>query len=785
MAVTNTDIRDEVLQPTGLTPQQVEESRAQHGANVLTPPARDPWWKLYLEKFEDPVIRILIIAAVITIIVGVVDGHYVEGVAIIIAILLATTLAFVNEYRANQEFDVLNTINDEAPTNVIRGGAFAVIPRRDLVVGDIALIEAGDELPADGLIREAVSLQINEALLTGELMPVNKVAHKAVANDDLLFTDDKVFRSTMVVDGHGIFEVGAVGNSTKIGEIARAATGDTDEVTPLNAQLDRLSKLIGVLGFSIAALTYAALVLHEVAIGEIVLTGQQWLFFLIAVVSVLTAMSRIWLPIYYDARELLGRAAQPPKWLEDNSLRGWLLSVGAGVGFFAVTVLIASALGWIAGTPGEWLPGEAATNFLRFFMIAVTIIVVAVPEGLPMSVTLSLAYSMRRMTATNNLVRRMHATETVGAATVICSDKTGTLTLNQMRVRDANFAALGSRPLTHELDSQTERLIAEAVSANSTANLSRIPGEPILALGDSTEGALLLWLQDHGIDYVHHRTGFAVDMQLTFSAERKYMGTLGHSSALQAPVVYVKGAPEIVMEQCTQILTETGVEPLDDEQRVEIEDHLHSYQRRGMRTLAFSYKPVMPAADEHPLTVEELAQDMIWLGYVAIADPIRPEVPTAIQACRDAGIAVKIVTGDNAETAKEIARQIGLWDLQDDETPHAHMSGYEFAALEGDELQAAVRNLKVLSRARPMDKTRLVTTLQAMGEVVAVTGDGTNDAPGAQLRQRRLGDGVGHRYRQRSQRHRPARRTRSAASSTRSCGGARSTRTFSASSCSS
>ncbi len=599
MAVTNTDIRDQVLQPTGLTPQQVEESRAQHGANVLTPPARDPWWKLYLEKFEDPVIRILIIAAVITIIVGIVDGHYVEGVAIIIAILLATTLAFVNEYRANQEFDVLNTINDEAPTNVIRDGAFAVIPRKDLVVGDVALIEAGDELPADGYIREAVSLQVNEALLTGKSMPVNKVARKAVANDDPLFSDDKVFRSTMVVDGHGIFEVNAVGNATKIGEIARAATGDTDEVTPLNAQLDRLSKLIGVLGFSIAALTYAGLVLHETAIGAIVLTGQQWAFFLIVVVSVLTAMSRIWLPIYYDARELLGRKAPLPAWLEDNSLRGWLLPIGAGVGFFAVAVLIGSALGLIAGTPGEWLPGEAAANFLRFFMIAVTIIVVAVPEGLPMSVTLSLAYSMRRMTATNNLVRRMHATETVGAATVICSDKTGTLTLNQMRVRDANFAALGNRPLAHELDSQAERLIAEAVSANSTANLSRIPGEPILALGDSTEGALLLWLQDHGVDYVHHRTGFTVDMQLTFSAERKYMGTLGHSGVFQAPVVYVKGAPEIVMEQCTQILTETGVEPLDVEQRVEIEDHLHSYQRRGMRTLAFSYKPIVPAADEH------------------------------------------------------------------------------------------------------------------------------------------------------------------------------------------
>ncbi len=727
MAVTDTDIQDEVLQHAGLTPQQVEESRARFGANVLTPPARDPWWKLYLEKFDDPVIRILIIAAVITIIVGAVDGHYAEGIAVVIAILLATPLAFVNVYRAQQEFEVRNTVNDEAPTNVIRSGAYSVIPRKDLVVGDLALIEAGDELPADGWIREAVSLQVNEALLTGESMPIHKVISKRSADtQDQVFADDRVFRSTMVVDGHGMFEVSAVGNATKIGEIAREATGDTDEITPLNAQLARLSKLIGVLGFSIAALTYAALVLHEVAVGAIVLTGQQWVFSAILVVSMLAAMSKIWMPIYYDARELLGRDARMPAWLEDNSLRGWLLPFAVGVGFFVVAALIGSVFGLIAGTPSEWLPGEVAADFLRFFMIAVTIIVVAVPEGLPMSVTLSLAYSMRRMTATNNLVRRMHATETVGAATVICSDKTGTLTLNQMRVREVQFAALGNRPLTHELDTKIERMIAEAISANTTANLSRIPGEPIRPLGDSTEGALLLWLQDRGIDYARHRTGFKVDVQLTFSAERKYMGTLGRSHVTEAPVVYVKGAPEIIIDQSTSILTGTGVEPLDDERRVEIEDRLHGYQRRGMRTLAFSYKPV---ADENTLTVEELAEDMIWLGYVAIADPIRPEVPTAVQACRDAGIAVKIVTGDNAETAKEIARQIGLWDLQDDEIPNAHMGGHEFAVLEGEALNAAVRNLKVLSRARPMDKTRLVTSLQALGEVVAVTGDGTNDAP--------------------------------------------------------
>lgn len=718
------DTQEKTARLVGLTAAQVEESRAKHGENVLTPPESDPWWKLYLEKFEDPVIRILIIAAVITMIVGAVDGHYAEGIAVIIAILLATTLAFINEFRAQREFDVLNQVSDEAPTSVIRDGAFVLVPRKELVVGDLVLIESGSEIPADGVVVEAVSLQVNEALLTGESLPVNKSVGKY--DPEHSFPENQLYRSTLVVDGHGTFEVTAVGNSTKIGEIAREAIGETDEVTPLNAQLARLSKLIGVLGFGVAALTYSALVLHAAAIGELVLSGQNWLFFGILIVTVLTMMSRIWMPIVGDAFELAGREPRFPNWLSRTDGRGWIMSVGAGLGFFAVAVLLTSSLGLIPSAPGEWLPAEAGTALLRFFMIAVTIIVVAVPEGLPMSVTLSLAYSMRKMTATNNLVRRMHATETVGAATVICSDKTGTLTLNQMRVREAYFPALGSRILTQELETDAERMIAEALSVNATANLSRLPGEPVRIIGDTTEGALLLWLHERGIDYVNHRTDFGVAAQLTFSSERKYMGTLGQSEATKSPVVYIKGAPEIVLDQCTSILTENGIELLDDDRRVEIEDHLRGYQRRGMRTLSFSYKPV---THENTLTVEELADHMIWLGYVAIADPIRPEVPTAIQACRDAGIKVKIVTGDNSETAKEIARQIGLWQLEDDDDPQAHMTGQEFNQLEGDALNEAVKHLKVLSRARPMDKTRLVTTLQANGEVVAVTGDGTNDAP--------------------------------------------------------
>jgi Ca2+-transporting ATPase len=725
MAIPEVELKQEVVQFRGLTANEVEASRQKYGNNILTPPAREPWWKLYLEKFQDPVIRILMIAAGITILVGLVDGHYAEGVGIVIAILLATSLAFFNEYRATREFDVLNQVNDEAPTNVIREGAYVIVPRKDLVVGDIVLIEGGAEVPADGLVREALALQINEAVLTGESLPVHKVVSTSETAADARYTEDKVLRSTLAVDGRGIFETTAVGDATVIGKIAREATSETDEVTPLNAQLERLSKLIGVIGFGVAALTYIGLVLRGVSLGELVLSSANWLFVGILTASALTILIRIWLPIVYDAFELIGRPKQPFKWLEEGGLSGWLKPLGIGLAIFIVGVLASIALGWLPSTPSAWLPAEVGTALLRYFMVAVTIIVVAVPEGLPMSVTLSLAYSMRRMTATNNLVRRMHATETVGAATVICSDKTGTLTLNQMHVRETRFPALGERPLTSELETQAERLIVEAFAADTTANLSRVAGEHIRPIGDSTEGALLLWLDERGIDYMQYRLLFKTRVQLTFSAERKYMGTLGISSVLRDLLLHVKGAPEIVMDQCSMVLTEDGLQPLEDF-RAEIEEQLLVYQKRGMRTLAFAYKSI---ASDDDLNVEHLVTDMIWLGYVAIADPIRPEVPAAVQACRDAGIMVKIVTGDNAETAKEIARQISLWDPEDDEREGVHLSGREFEAMSDEQAREAVLKLKVLSRARPLDKMRLVTSLQATGQVVAVTGDGTNDAP--------------------------------------------------------
>ncbi|MDX2163162.1 MAG: calcium-translocating P-type ATPase, PMCA-type [bacterium] len=711
---------------TGLTAAQVEESRRLYGSNILTPPKRDPWWKLYLEKYQDPIIRILIIAAAVTLIVGLVDGHFAEGIGIIIAILLSTTLAFVNEYRAKREFDVLNRVNDDAPTQVIRDGAFIVVGRKDLVVGDVVLIEAGDEVPADGELIEAVSLQVNESLLTGESLAVSKVIATGMPRQHEAFPKDQVFRSTLTADGRGAFRVTAVGDHTKIGEIAREAIIETDEVTPLNAQLERLSKLIGVVGFAVAAITYVALVIRGALVGDFTLTTANGYVVIVLAAGVLIAGVRIWLPILYDALELAGRDAHPPRWLEAGGTRGLALNLLSGAAIIGMGILTGRALNILPPEPNGWLEGETALALLRFFMVSVTIIVVAVPEGLPMSVTLSLAYSMRRMTATNNLVRRMQATETVGAATVICSDKTGTLTLNQMRVREWQFPGLGDRTFTGDLNSEAARLTAESMSANSTANLTRAEGEPTRPIGDGTEGALLLWLDENGVDYLVHRANFKILAQLTFSSERKYMATLGESAAQPGKLIlHVKGAPEVLLDQSMHVQLPDGrTEPMAAH-RAQIDEDILNYARRGMRTLGFAYRQVAQVQDE----LESLAHGLIWLGYVAIADPIRPEVPPAVQACRKAGIKVKVVTGDNPETAKEIARQIGLWLPEDDRNPTAHLLGRDFEAMSDDQAKAAVADLKVLSRARPLDKMRLVRLLQENGEIVAVTGDGTNDAP--------------------------------------------------------
>lgn len=609
--------------------------------NLLTPPKRPSIWKLYLEKFQDPVIKVLLVAAAFSLLISIIESEYAETIGIFFAIFLATGIGFYFEYDANKKFDLLNAVGEETPVMVIRNGKVHEIPKKDIVVGDVVILNTGDEIPADGVLLEAVSLQVNESSLTGELM-VNKTTDEAHFDEEATYPSNSVMRGTTVTDGHGVMCVERVGDATEIGKVARQATEQSQEQTPLNLQLTKLANLIGKVGFTIATLTF----------------------------------------VIFTAKDLYVH-------LNNTTITDW----------------------------HQWL--EIARIVLKYFMMAVTLIVVAVPEGLPMSVTLSLALNMRRMLKTNNLVRKMHACETMGAITVICTDKTGTLTQNLMQVYDA------------KLDESQKNLIAEGIATNSTAFLEEKEGEgKPSGVGNPTEVALLLWLNEQGMDYISLRNQAKTVNQLTFSTERKYMATLVDSSVLNTRVLYVKGAPEIVMGKCN----------LEESRVKQYNEQLLAYQNQAMRTLGVAYK-VIP--ENSSTDCAELVKEggLTFMGIFAISDPIRPDVPDAVKKCQSAGIRVKIVTGDTPGTATEIARQIGLWTSED--TERNRITGVEFAALSDEEALERVVDLKVMSRARPMDKQRLVQLLQQKGEVVAVTGDGTNDAPALNHAQVGLSMGTG------------------------------------------
>ena len=623
----------------GLSDQEVIESRNKNGINLLTPPKRPSMWKLYWEKFQDPVIRILLVAAVFSLAISVFENEYAETIGIFFAIFLATGIGFYFEYDANKKFDLLNAVGEEIPVTVIRNGKIREIPRKEIVVGDIVILNTGEEVPADGKLLEAVSLQVNESTLTGELM-VAKSTDEAHFDKEATYPSDEVMRGTTITDGHGIMRVDRVGDATEIGKVARQATEQSQEQTPLNIQLSRLASLIGKAGFTIAILTF----------------------------------------VIFTSKDLY-------EYLSVTAVNDW----------------------------HQWL--DIARIVLKYFMMAVTLIVVAVPEGLPMSVSLSLALNMRRMLKTNNLVRKMHACETMGAITVICTDKTGTLTQNLMQVYDA------------KLDESRADVIAEGIAANSTAFLEEKDGKPS-GVGNPTEIALLLWLNGKGKDYMSLREAAKVVNQLTFSTERKYMATLVESPVIGKRVLYVKGAPEIVMGKCN-----LSAEQIEANNR-----QLLEYQNKAMRTLGLAYRVISDEAETDCATL--VAEGgLTFLGIFAISDPIRPDVPAAVERCQSAGINIKIVTGDTPGTATEIARQIGLWKPED--TERNRITGVEFAALTDEEALDRVLDLKVMSRARPMDKQRLVQLLQQKGAVVAVTGDGTNDAPALNHAQVGLSMGTG------------------------------------------
>lgn len=652
----------------GLTDEQVRKSRNEHGANLLTPPKRPSLWKLYLEKFEDPVVRVLLVAALFSLVISILENEYAETIGIIAAILLATGIGFFFEYDAGKKFDLLNTVNEETLVKVIRNGRVQEIPRKDVVVGDIVVLETGEEVPADGELLEAISLQVNESNLTGEPV-VTKTTVEADFDEEATYASNRILRGTTVVDGHGTMRVEAVGDATEIGKVARQSTEQNTEPTPLNIQLAKLANLIGKIGFSVAGLAFL-------------------IFFIKDVVLV------------YDFSS--------------------------------------------SHTFHDWLPALQAT--LQYFMMAVTLIVVAVPEGLPMSVTLSLALNMRRMLSTNNLVRKMHACETMGAITVICTDKTGTLTQNLMQVYESDFYGLRNNGRLG--DDDLSKLVMEGISANSTAFLEEgVPDEKPKGVGNPTEVALLLWLNSQGYDYLTLRENAVVIDQLTFSTERKFMATLVQSPLIGKKVLYVKGAPEIVLGKCKDVMLD-GKRVNAVEYRSMVEAQLLGYQNMAMRTLGFAFrivdeKELQGGTDNSQFSIlnSRLVEDLSFLGVVAISDPIRPDVPAAVAKCQSAGIGVKIVTGDTPGTATEIARQIGLWKPED--TERNRVTGAAFAELTDEEALDRVMDLKIMSRARPTDKQRLVQLLQQKGAVVAVTGDGTNDAPALNHAQVGLSMGTG------------------------------------------
>ena len=700
---------------SGLTDTQVKESREKFGSNLLTPPQKTPLWKLFFEKFQDPIIRILLIAALLSLCISFIHNEYAETIGIFCAIFLATGVAFGFEMDANKKFDILNQVNDDVMIKVIRNGNLQEVPKKDIVVGDIVLLETGEEVPADGELLEAISLQIDESCLTGELM-IDKTTNPEDFDSEATYPSNWVMRGTKVLDGHGIMEVKQVGDATQYGQVAEKATEISGEETPLNRQLNGLAKFIGVAGFALAILTFGTLfikdlITHPITWGQFGLLGA-------VMAGGAIALSKVWVPILYDAFSLAGKEKPLPRCINRF---GWVTWLIFGIIIFVIFCGIGVLFGVNPLNSSSWINIEEANRILQYFMIAVTLIVVAVPEGLPMSVTLSLALSMRRMLQTNNLVRKMHACETMGATTVICTDKTGTLTQNQMRVFQSNFFALKNQELT---DNTASNLIKEGIAANSTAFLDYSDPQKISTMGNPTEAALLLWLHNKGIEYAPLRENAHVDKQLTFSTERKYMATLVNSPLVGKKVLYMKGAPEIVLSKCKTVETPEGEKPVS-EYKEQIEEQLLAYQNQAMRTLGFAYKIINEDNDQ---PIPELADTgLIFLGFVAISDPVREDVPAAVAECLNAGIQVKIVTGDTTATAREIARQIGIWKPED--TDENIITGTDFEALPDDEAFERVKKLKVMCRARPTDKQRLVELLQKDGQIVAVTGDGTNDAP--------------------------------------------------------
>ncbi len=740
----------------GLSDSEVLESRTKYGANIITPPKKDPLWLQYLEKFTDPLIIILLIAGALSIGISIYEFFFLdknfsvffEPLGIFIAIFLATGLAFYFEFKADNEFSILNKVNDDVLITVKRNGFIVQVPKRDIVVDDIVILHTGDKVPADGELLQAVSLNVDESSLTGESICFKSVDPKEFDNE-ATFPTNHVMRGTKIMEGHGVCKILAVGDKTENGKLLEASQIDSSVKTPLNEQLDWLSDIITKLSYGIAGLiivakmllyfdwTIPALILligtllsiaSSIILSKLKSKHKGLVQGLIASTSLVAMGVAQYYSLLIVIPTLIFFLLVIYKFDDFSKIACISTIVGFFVSFIGVVLWLHFSL-----LPGDEI-SELLTYALETIMVAVTLIVVAVPEGLPMAVTLSLAYSMRRMLKTNNLVRKMHACETMGATTVICTDKTGTLTENKMKVQEIKIFCEGINDISsnkevssncfeNEADTLNQNLsgyVYEGIAVNSTANLDLSHKEPKV-VGNPTEGALLLWLLDHKVDFVKYREQAKLIEELPFSTERKFMASTVISSVTGKKVLYVKGAPEIVLELCSKIL--------GDETKENISSLLLSYQNRAMRTLGFAYQE-LDDNEEGIINGKIVAKNLTFVGVAAISDPVRESVPAAVAECLNAGIDVKIVTGDTVGTATEIGKQIGILTNEDTQyDKEVVITGPDFQTLSDEELKSRVEKLKIIARARPMDKKRLVEVLQNNNQVVAVTGDGTNDAP--------------------------------------------------------
>lgn len=698
---------------SGLTDAEVAESRVVHGENVLTPPEKESIWKKFLACFNDPIIKILLVALVFSIGIAVYqfgwggEGSHVffEPVGILVAVLLATMVGFVLELNNEKTFQSLNEVDDETGVKVIRNGNNMEVPRKDIVVGDIVILETGEEVPADCELLESKNLSVNESSLTGE--PVcSKTTDPAQFDKEATYPSNHVLKGTTITEGYCTARVIRVGNETESGKVFKAAQVQEGNPTPLSEKLNWLAEKITTVSYSIAVvIIFGRLILYAVN-----RSFNLPLFLLYFGISTLLAVGILVLLQKQKQKSLPGDDVPVAKQKKafNSKLEMWQL------GAFIILPSVGFVLYFLLGLHGSAYMLDLVKYLLDTVMLAVTLIIVSVPEGLPMSVTLSLAFSMKKMMKENMLPRTLHACETMGATTVICTDKTGTLTQNQMRVYKFELTGDAAGTGNHYFSD----IMAECIAANTTAELDMSNPSRVKPIGNPTEGALLLSLNDGGVDYKQVRNKAVLMDRLPFTTELKYMASLVKSGLSGKTVVYVKGAPEIILEMVA----------ITEEQKQHTLEKLLSYQAKAMRTLAFAYAEVN--AKDNVFADGKLAiGGLRFMGFAAISDPVRKEVPDAIRDCIGAGIQVKIVTGDTSATAKEIGRQVGLWEDSDDKNEDAMITGPQFGQTPDEEVKPRLSALKIMSRARPNDKDRLVRMLKARGEVVAVTGDGTNDAP--------------------------------------------------------